>query len=127
MELFYFSRIKSFYFVTNTLLSSNQILPLEGSFMFAQSAFATSEYCFVCRWGGRQGSVKPDDPLPPKQLLVFNWDGILVKAFDEYYNGGRYCYDDEFGMLYTFESSKEENDPYVTVRKYHIGDYLIID
>ena len=105
------------------LFDKRYLLPARGSFMYGISAFATSEYCFVVRWGIRSGSIEPDHPPIPTQLLVFNWDGLFIRAFDEFF-GARFCYDEEFGIIYTFDSSKEENDPYITVRKYRIGDYL---
>ena len=108
------------------VLNDNERLPVKGSFFYASSAFATSEYCFVRRMAKRTGTMSIDDPPFKHQLVVFNWDGLLINVFDEY-TGEIFCYDEEFGNIYTKESSKEENDPHSIIRKYHIGDYLKTD
>jgi len=108
------------------VLNDNERLPVRGSFFYAFEAFATSEYCFIRRWGGRTGTIGIDDPPLKHQLVVFNWDGLLINVFDEY-TGSQFCYDEEFGNIYTLEYSKEENDPHTIIRKYHICDYLKTD
>ena len=56
-----------------------------------------------------------------KQFL--NWEGIFIATLDSF-SGGKLCYDDEFGVLYSFESSEVEMEPHVIVKKYFIGDLL---
>ena len=110
--------------------SKNSHLPsIETSILYAVSSYASSEFCFVLRHG-RVGKniISP----PPPLLLVFNWDGLLMKTFELTESvipppNVIFCYDEEFGYLYSFESSKEENDPYVIVRKYHIGEFLKVN
>ena len=112
-------------------LSAQQITPVMGSFLYAVSVLATSEYCFVHRLGGRSIPPEPPDssrpytPIPT-QLLIFNWEGVLIHAFNEYI-GARFCYDEEFGNFYTLEAGRVEDDPHVIVRKYHIGEYLKVN
>jgi len=110
------------------ILYENERLPATGSLMYFFNVFATSEYFFVNRRGGKLLAVgseplAPDDPSYIKQLLVFSWDGSLIKTFNEYI-GDRFCYDNEFDVFYTIESSDSENDPHTIVRKFYLGDYL---
>ena len=100
---------------------SNQIKWVEnGSIWYANSTYATDEYCFVYRVCQ---PILENSQNPTIQILVFNWDGLLVNAFEIPYVS-HICYDEEFGFFYTIERSREENDPYVMVRKYKIDDYL---
>ena len=108
-------------------LNKNPIPGIVNPFLYALSTYATTDFCFVNR-ACQQFSSDFEQPLKPSQLLVFTWDGVMVKAFElpAVSTTSRFdiCYDEEYGNLYSFYTSLEENDPHVIVRKYKIGNHL---
>ena len=101
-------------------LSNQYLVPVpESTLNYALDIYETSAYCFLTTRCYQFGDNQ-------RNLLIFNWEGLLINTF-EFFPNTRICYDEEFECLYTFESSEEENDPYMTVRKYNIGEYLKVN
>ena len=110
-------------------LDADNALILEETFYYFSSVKASSDYCFVVR-SGRKSQWRAGDisTSPPLQLLVFNWDGLLLNTFEiPAIEVSKMCFDDDLGYLYTFQSSEEVYDLYVTVRKYDLNEYLKVD
>ena len=120
---YYFSKLKM------PELSNQFSGPVNESIRYTLNTYASSEYCFFYR--ACQSTIEDGyyNLQKPTQLLVFSWDGLLVNAFNLPIcsNQFRFCYDDEFGYLYLFEHSSEENDPHIIVHKYKLKDYLQIN
>ena len=110
-------------------LSKQYSGPVFESIYYSVYMYASPNYCFVFRLNQNPPPEGEDEHVyrHPTQLLVYNWDGVLVKAFEIPVSLSSFnflCYDDEFGYLYLSDRSTEENDMYETVRKIKIGDYL---
>ena len=105
-------------------LNADNSLIIGESLFYASSICASSDYCFVFRHGRAIRVGRASDVYSHIQLLVFNWDGLLLNTFEIPIREAKCCFDDELGYLYTFQDSEEVYDIYITVRKYDLSEFL---
>jgi hypothetical protein len=87
---------------------------------YAVNIYPTLEHCYIFRIDQSMNDIL-NKPKQQAHILVFNWDGLLIDAYEFLILPELFCVDEESGHLYLIKSNQDENNLSVNVIKYKIN------